>query len=93
MQTAAINRQFLMGAVFNTHPAICSRVNSVIPRKEVLMIGDLTEVFTREISQVENIDKETCLANLNSHTDNVGVWLNTFCRTVLPFLSDHYQGQ
>ena len=85
MNSAAINRQFLMGAVISACPSISGSIHRVVPHTEVVLIGDLTQIFTQELSMVP-YDTTGALDILNSHTDNVGIWLNNFCQYVLPHL-------
>lgn len=91
MNSAAINRQFLMGAVTKACPTICGSIHQAVPHAEVVQIGDLTEIFARELSQVTNVDTSLGMNALRSNTDNVGVWLNNFCNYVLPLLMQRYK--
>lgn len=93
MKTAVINRQFLMGAVMNSHPSICGSIHSLIPNTEALEIGTLSELFTTELSKIANVDTSIAKQYLASNIDDVGIWLNNFCRFVLPFLVSHYIGR
>lgn len=93
MKNAVINRQYLMGAVMNSHPAICGSIHAVIPHSETLDIGVLTDLFTRELSRVDGVDTTPGVEVLKQNTDNVGIWLNNFCQFVLPFLTTHYKGR
>lgn len=90
MNTAAINRQFLMGAVTSACPAICGYIHSIVPHDEVVLIGTLTEIFASELSLVPNVDTSNPLTVLNSNVDNVGIWLNNFCHYVLPVIARRF---
>ncbi len=91
MNSAVINRQYLMGAVMASHPAISGTIHSLVPHTNVVQIGDLSELFSRELERVANVDISSYVNTLRSDMDNVGVWLNNFCRIVLPVLANLYK--